>query len=1136
MKKFFDLWVFLCPTPKKLIMKLKIAFFIALVSISTVIAKPSYSQVAKVSLDMENKSIEQVMDKIEAQSEFYFVFNQKQIDINRVVSIQVEDKLITDILPELFKGTNVNYVILDKKILLTTDPLNSNILAIASTTEPQQKQITGTITDEKGNPLPGVNITVKGTTIGVLSDVNGKYTILNISPKATLVFSFVGMTTQEITSEGRTQIDVVLKESSVNLEEIVVIGYGTQKKINVTGSVASVNSEDLKKIPPISSTTNALSGIMPGLITQQTSGSPGKDAALLSIRGFGDALIIVDGSEGNFNNINPNEIESISVLKDASAAVYGARGGNGVILVTTKRGTLGKPIITLNSSYSLQSITDFPKSMSAGQYAEYDRESKIHEGLSESQQQFSEADVQKFYAGNDPNYPNTNWYKVLIDPAAPLQQHNLSVTGGTDQIKYFGLVGWMDQKSMWKNSGNDFQRFNIRSNIDAKITNNLSAQLDFSNINELRHFPSSEDATDYNWMRNFWQTWPIYPSSYPDPTKIPYTGDFNARVATNPNLCGFSDTGDENIKIGSSLKYNFPFIKGLSAKLFINYDQSYEQDKVMVFPVNTYTYDYTTNIYTLKSGQSVQGSLYHKDSKARTITNQLSLNYDHVFSENHAVSFLALFESINYNTDYIEAERINYLTTAIQYLFAGNILNQYANGTATEMGRESFIGRLNYSFKNKYLLDATLRADASAKFPSDKRWGYFPSLSVGWKISEESFLKDNIGWLSNLKLRGAISNMGYDNVGDFAYLSGYQFGNQYIFGTSIYNGLVSTGLANPNLTWENVNLYNLGLDFSLFKSKLYSEFDVFYRKLTGIPATRALSLPSTFGASLPPENINSSDNRGFEAKVGTKGVLGKLSWDISGNVSWSRAKWIHYEEPDYSNDPNGARVYKLSGQWTDRVMGYKTDGLYTSQAEIDAMPFDQDGQGNKTIKLGDIKFVDVNKDGVLDWKDEVPIGNGSLPHWMFGLTTTLNYRNFDLSFLFQGSAGNYVNVDLPWCAELFNDRWTDANDNPHALFPRSGSVAIGPAPTNSDFFLKKENYVRLKTLTFGYNLPNNLLKSVKISNLRIFFAGTNLFTLDKLKKYGLDPEAPSTAGEYYNNNAFFYPQQRTLTLGLTLTL
>lgn len=1123
------------PGLKKVLRIMKLTSLLIFISVVCVFANKTYSQSKKISLTLKDAPIKEVLSVIEDQSEFIFMYSGKLIDVNRKVSNNAVNAKIGDVLESLFAGTDVIYTVKDRIIVLSTPQFNNELSVNAQ----QEKTVSGKVTDSAGDPFPGVSIMVKGTNNGTISDAVGKFSLSDVPENATLQFSFIGMKTQEISVAGRSTINLSLLEEAVGLNEVVAVGYAFKKKVNLTGAVSSINSDVLKTIPAVGSTTNALAGRLPGLISKQNSGSPGMDAASLSIRGYGDALVIVDGVESSFNNIDLNEIESVSILKDASAAIYGARAGNGVILITTKRGKEGKPTITVNSSFSFQSITNYPERMSSGQWAEYDIEKRAHQG---AQQRYTAEDVEKFYAGTDPDYPSTDWSSVLLRPSAPMQQHNISVSGGSDRIKYFGLVGFMDQETIWKNNGGNFQRYNVRSNIDAKITDNLSMQLDFSNINEIRKFPARDGGNaSQNLWHDYWTSFPIYPASLPDPSKLSYTGPGGlggAINSSNRDILGFADNDNQDIRAGVALKYDMPFVKGLSAKVYINYLQTYNNSKVMDKPADLYTYSYENDSYTLKGNWLGEAQIKQQDNKSKTITNQFSFNYDRVFAKDHSISALALYESIDYSTDYIQAQRYHFLTPAIEYLFAGGVKDQYAFGSATEMGRKSYIGRLNYSFKNKYLLEGTLRADASAKFPSSKRWGYFPSISAAWKLSEESFIKDNLSWIENLKLRGGLSNAGFDNVSNFAYLSGFQFGRNYIFGDNVKNGLTTTGLANPNLTWEKMSTYNLGLDYSLYKSTLYGELDVFYRKRDGIPTTRILSLPSTFGASLPLENLNSSNDRGFEASIGTRGGKGDFTWDISGNISWARSKWDHYEEADYSADPEKARVYQLSGQWADRVFGYKTDGVYTSQAEIDAMKFNQDNQENKTIKPGDIKYTDVNNDGILDWKDQVDLGKGPIPHWMLGLSSNLRYKNFDLSILLQGAGGNNISIMNPEMSnfqgdaetislQMFKERWTEANNNANALFIRSGSLAQGGG--FSDFYFKKAGYIRLKTLNFGYNLSPKILQTLKINNLRVFFAGTNLLTLDKLKKYGLDPESPT-------NNFLYYPQQRTITFGLSLSL
>ena len=464
------------------------------------------------------------------------------------------------------------------------------------------------------------------------------------------------------------------------------------------------------------------------------------------------------------------------------------------------------------------------------------------------------------------------------------------------------------------------------------------------------------------------------------------------------------------------------------------------------------------------------------------------------------------------------------MMTVIDQMFAGSTEGMTNNGYANEMGRMSFVGRVNYSYKNKYLLETILRADASAKFPPGKRWGYFPSVSVGWMLSEEKFISQ-VRFIDNLKLRLSYGQSGNDGVGNFQYLSGYTYGHAYLLGKESVQGMVSTGLANPNLTWEKVEIANIGIDYSFFNRKLYGEVDVFYRERTGIPATRLMSLPSTFGANLPPENINSLNDRGFEVKLGTSGAVNQLKYDVSGNISWSRAKWKYYEEPDYT-DSDQARIFKQSGKWTDCVYGYVSDGLFTSQAEIDAAPYYEDLQGNTMLKPGDVRYKDLNGDGIINWKDQKEIGGSTMPHWIYGLNVALSYKGFDLSMLFQGAFGYSQNISNGlYSTLLYEERWSPENNDANAIYAR-----LGGASTNnytSDFTYKKAGYLRLKVASLGYSLPRQFLEKCHINNARVYLSGTNLLTFNRLGKYGIDPEA--------QNVGYYYPQQRTISLGLNIS-
>ena len=1077
----------------------------------------SYSQNTKLSIEFKNSSIENVLNYIESCTEYSFMYDNKKIDISHEVNINVKNQTIESIIDQLFEN-GVNYQMIGKHIIIT--PKESQL----STSTQQSHSIFGKVTDSSGASLPGVSVVIKGTTNGTITDADGKYTLSNVPGNATLQFSFVGMKTQEISASGKTTINVVLAEITVGIEEVVAVGYGTQKKGNLTGSISNVKSEKLT-IAPIASTTNALGGQLPGLVAKQTSGEPGADAASLSIRGFGGALVIVDGIESSLNNLDANQIESVSILKDGAASIYGARAGNGVILVTTKRGSNQKPTFTVNSSLTYQGITKMLKPGSSGQQTEMQREAWIQAGNSESTAPWSADAVQKFYEGTDPLYPNTDWYHELIRDWSPQQQHNISVRGGSEKIKYYGFIGYMDQETIFKKNGGNYQRYNLQSNIDAKITDDLSLQLDIASYVDDNLTNARGMHVGGNIWQDYWYTRPWYPAHLPDSNKVPYAdgaGTGGLHVTSNMAIGGYTKSISQDFKGTVSLTYNIKAIKGLSAKAFANYDKSYDTYKLFQRPVNLWKYDPTSQIYTLAATYGTKASLNQSASNASVFTQQYSLSYDNTFKDHH-ITALALYESIDYKGDTLYASRINFLTSAIDQMFAGSTTGMSNGGSATEMGRKSYVGRLNYSYKNKYLLETIFRADASAKFSSSKRWGYFPSVSLGWVISQEEFMKQ-YGNLDNLKLRASYGQSGNDAVGNFQYLSGYAYGATYLLGSDPQQGLVSTGLANPNLTWERMKISNLGIDFSFLNRKLYGEADAFYRERSGIPVTRNATLPSTFGASLPSENLNSLNDRGFEFNLGTAGKIAEVSYDVSGNISWSRSKWDHYEESDYT-DPDQLRIYKKSGKWTDLTFGYLSDRLFTSQSEIDQLKFDEDLKGNKSLRPGDIRYKDVNNDGILNWKDQVDIGKGTTPHWMVGFNTNFKYRNFDLSALFQGAFGYYTyikNLSSMLSTLTYNSRWTTDNNDPNAIVPRLGGNAVNSYL--SDYYYKKSGYLRLKSASFGYNLPKSLLDRISFSQVRFYVSGTNLLTYNRLNKYGQDPEAPNTG--------WYYPQQRTISFGV----
>lgn len=992
----------------------------------------------------------------------------------------------------------------------------------------QNITVRGTVTDVSGETLIGATVQVQGTTIGTVTGIDGNFALSNVPSNAAIEVSYVGMQTQIIDVEGRISINITLKEDTEILDEVVVVGYGTQRRSTLTGSVADVKSDQLT-VTPVGNITNALTGKLPGLITTQSMGLPGSDQASLNIRGFGAPLVIVDGIEANLTNLDPSQVESISILRDGASSIYGARAGNGVVLITTKRGITQKPTITLNTSYTMQGVTNMAKTLSSGQMAELSRESHLNAGNPEETAPYTAEEVAKYYAGNDPAYPSSDWYDFTFRDWAPQQNYNLSIRGGSEKIKYMGYFGYQKQETMIRKNGGDYQRFNILSNIDATITENLLLTIDLMAAYEFSKFTGRGlgNGDGIAWQ-DLYSTKPWYPTTLPDPTKNASGGADVGSVAlsTNMDIWGYNQSKPKDLRGAITLTYDVPFIEGLKAKAFVNYLDLQTIGKWFQKPYQWYTYNYEADVYTLAGSLWTAAQSSESISVSRRITQQYSLNYDRIFDAHH-LTVLALFEGVDYAANNFSAARRDFLTPEIEQLFAGSAASQTNNGSASESGRASVIGRINYSYKDRYLLETILRADATSKFIKGERWGYFPGVSLGWVISQENFMK-NLTALEFLKLRASYGSSGYDNVGDFRYITGYQISGLYQWGNTFTSGLTSTGLANPNLTWEVMRIYNGGLDFSILNRTLYGSIDAFYRTRTGIPGTRVDSYPSTFGASLPTENLNSLNNRGFELELGTAKNKGDFYYDISANISWSRAKWDHYDEPDY-DDPDQKRQRQLSGQWTDRTFGYVSDGLFKSMEEINALPYNyaELGGGNASLRPGDVKYKDVNGDGELNWKDQVEIGKGNTPHWFYGLYGSFMYKGFDLTTLFQGAFGYSSSTQHYYTTEYtFKERWTEARNDPHALIPRPGGSSSNY--WTSDYWVKSVHYLRLKNIALGYTFPKQWVDKAGFGKVRLYISGSNLFTLSTLSKYYIDPEVPSGTADRY------YPQQRTISFGLNL--
>jgi TonB-linked SusC/RagA family outer membrane protein len=899
------------------------------------------------------------------------------------------------------------------------------ILACCSLSLMAQKRVSGTVSDATGEPLIGANVVEKGTTNGNITDQDGKFT-LTVGNNAVLQVSYVGFVTQEIPVGSQTTLTITLREDTEALEEVVVVGYGTQKKLTLTGSVATINTQDLVRAP-VSNITKAIAGKLPGVRVIDRGGDPGNTNSV-DIRGFGGPLVLVDGISGSWQ-IDPNEIESISVLKDAAAAIYGVRAGNGVILITTKKGTTGKTKITYNGSYGWQNFTDYPEMINAYDYAVSMNEDALNRGLAIV---YDAEALAKFKAGTEEGYRSYDWYDIITRANAPQYQHNINVNGGNETVSYFTSVGYFNQEGQYNGDGANFDRYNIRSNISAKIARYLTAEMQLSGRIENR-------STSGVSIGNINQVLPIF-SPYANDNNHNYyqrtTFGSNNAIRMYEDLVGYNRQKNKSFNGQLSLKYDIPFVEGLSAKALFSYLGGLQEVKTFAKEYNLYTYNKTTDTYAVASTQNSPSSLTRRDDISYQNFLQFRLDYNRVFDQKHSVSAFLGYEQREDFSDYVSAYR-QFDIDALDQIDAGRDLNKTNNGSESEGANVSFLGRLNYDYLSKYIVTLTFREDGSAKFYKDNRWGFFPGVELAWRLSEESFLKGALPNLSNLKLRLSYGKTGDDSAGSFQYLTGYTYpgSNTYIFGSSVIKSIVSRGLANDQLTWYTSTIYNAGLDASYLNGLIEGSVDVFYRKREGLLSTRVESLPNTFGASLPQENLNSDDVRGFELMLGHSNQISDFRYSVKGNVSWTRARNRYIEQ----NDPINSYLYWInnrSNRWSNITYGYKCVGQFQSFDDINNWAV-QDGNGNTTLLPGDLKYEDLNGDGVINSLDTQPITRDNTPEIFFGLDITANWKGFDASILFQGASNFMRRMGDAAAYPLFNsgtsvkalmDRWHRANE------------------------------------------------------------------------------------------------------------
>lgn len=998
----------------------------------------------------------------------------------------------------------------------------------------QKLSITGTVTEGK-DAIPGVSVRVKGTNQGTMTNTEGKFTIQAVAGNV-LIFNHLAYAPQEVEVKGGAPLNVTLIPVNQNIGEVVVVGYGTQKKATLTGSISVVKGADLVK-SPAPNVSNSLAGRFSGIIVNNRSGEPGYDGSSVTIRGLAttgnnDVLVVVDGVPGQIGGLerlDPNDIESMSVLKDASAAVYGSRAANGVILITTKRGKTGKPSISYSFNQGFSSPTRLPKMADAPTYAVLRNEISYHDNPAAGMNQvYSAEEIQKFSDGSDPlNYPNVDWQKETLKKTALQNQHNLSVSGGSESVRYYVSLGMISQDGIYKEGVTDYHQYNFRSNIDADITKRLKVGLYLSGRQEDRIFPQISAGDVF---RMIYRAYPTVAPYYPN--GLPSAGiEFNNPVLQVTDIGGTNRNPTQVFNGILKGSYAIPGLEGLSLDGYFSADKSWNFSKSFSKPYSVYEYHRTTDTYekNIVGGSNDAATLTVGQVNKTLLTSNIKLNFNRQFGKHNISTFVA-YEQSKTSQDNLEATRLNFPTAETPELSQGGSAasDQRNSGSSYTFTRKSYLGRLAYNYQEKYLLEAQARVDGSSTFPKGKQYGFFPSVSLGWRVSQEEWFK-TIGFIDDLKIRGSYGTLGNDNVGLFQFFDNYSISNQYVVDGVLHSGIDLTKLANPGITWEKAQKLDVGIN-TMFLKHFSLEFIYFQQKRRDILTQRNASIPQVSGivnpngsdALVPSENIGKVDSKGIEASLGySSNTNNGIRYHINANITYAKSKVIFIDEA-----AGTIEYQRKTGRPLNTYLLYNAIGIFKSADEIDKVPHPTGA------KPGDLIYEDYNKDGKFTADDAYRTKYTNLPEITYGVVMGAEYKGFDLSLVWAGQTrvSQYV---LPESGTIgnFYSSWADnrwSPNNPDGNYPRvseRASSAISGGLFKNTFWLNDASFVRLKNVELGYNLKPGSLTQLRINGVRVYVNAFNLFTITKVKDY--DPEGSSESGQ-------FYPQQRIINAGVNV--
>lgn len=1093
---------------------MRISTFLLMVCVFCSYAGNAHSQNAKVSIRMNNVKLDKILNEIENQTDYLFIYNN-QVDINKITSVKVKNEAVAQVLDRILSGTGINYELEGTHIILTTEAIKD------LHAQQQAKTVTGTVTDVSGEPIIGANIRIKGTTTGTITDIDGNFSI-KAEPQSVIEVSYIGYLTQETVINNQKSIRFLLKEDTKTLDEVVVIGYGVQKKADLTGSVANINTEKLNT-QSNANIGQALQGKIAGVDIVSQGGAPGSGTRIM-VRGIGtlnnaSPLYIVDGMYMNsIDHINPNDIASIDVLKDASsAAIYGSRAANGVIIVTTKEGsnTEGKPIIDLSVNLGISTASKFLDMLDAKGWAEVTTIARQAIGK-------PALDMATDLA----NKPDNDWQDIMFRPAL-MQNYNLSVKGGGKYSTYYTGLGYFNQDGIVK--GTNYQRYNIQSKNDYKrgiFSAGTNLIISFS------HDKPLHQELRGGMIGTILQSVPTL-EKYDDTREGGYGGTYGDVVNIPHPLAiiddNIMDRYNENVKIFANLYAQIELFKGLKYKLNLTPDFSFERYKNYL---NKYDFGLATNSIT---------QLTERQRRRRNILVENLLTFDRTFGE-HKISALAGYTYQDSRFRHIQAYGEG-LPQGLEEIDAATT-NRSNEGNSWRSVLTSILGRVFYSYQNKYLFTATIRRDGSSKFGKNNRYGYFPSFSLGWNVAEEKFM-ENVHWLDQLKLRGGYGVLGNQEIDNYQYSSTITTGINYPDGNGgLLQGAFPKNFANPDIKWEETAMTNVGIDFMAFNNRLSLTADYYVKNTKDILLTVPISI-SSGGANDPIRNAGKIRNNGFEFNLGWMDQPNPdISYGINLIGSFNKNKVIAMgsESGSIKGGSTNQNIttsetkagYPIGGYWLISTAGY-----FNSQEEVDA--YAKDGKKiQPAAEPGDIKFVDANNDGVINDDDRVFQGS-PFPDFTFALNGNMRYKNFDLSIGLQGVLGNKIyNATRQTLEDVTKgsnflasclDYWTPENKN--ASHPRlTWDDPNRNTRAESDRYLENGSYLRLRSVQLGYTFPQTWFKGA-IQHARVYINAENLFTITSYSGYSPDVNADNANYRGFDN--FIYPTNRTFMLGLNVT-